>query len=87
MLTEGTIHRHNVFVYFNPSKANVTTNGNCIGGSLESCIQLTKNYVQTLVENFNSRFQNLIEQDDIAIATYEDLCHLQMHLQTPNMFS
>jgi hypothetical protein len=26
-----------------------------------------------------------IAQKDIAIATYEDLCHLQMHLQTPNM--
>jgi len=27
----------------------------------------------------------LIAQKDIATATYEDLCHLQMHLQTPNM--
>ena len=26
-----------------------------------------------------------IAQKDIAISTYEDLCHLQMHLQTPNM--
>lgn len=26
-----------------------------------------------------------IAQKDISIATYEDLCHIQMHLQTPNM--
>ena len=31
----------------------------CINGSLESCIQLTRKYVQALVESFNSRFPDL----------------------------
>jgi hypothetical protein len=56
---EETIHRHDLL--YIPIHADQMTQPmeTCIDGSLESCIQLTINYVQALLESFNSRFPDL----------------------------
>jgi len=56
---EGNTHRHD-FLYISIHDEQLSQPMvACTEGSLQSCIQLTRNYVQALIESFDSRFPNL----------------------------
>jgi len=56
---EGNTHRHD-FLYISIHDEQLSQPMvACTEGSLQSCIQLTRNYVQALIESFDSRFPDL----------------------------
>ena len=56
----GTTHRHE-FLYIPIQHEQMPQPMETfINGSLESCIQLTRNYFQELIESFNSRFPEVL---------------------------
>ena len=56
---EGITHRHDLLYIPIPDEHMSQPMATRIDGSLDSCIQLTRNYVQVLIESFNSRFPDL----------------------------
>ena len=56
---EGTTHRCDLLYIPMQDEKMPQPMTTCINGSMECCIQLTRNYVQALVERFTSRFRDL----------------------------